>query len=96
MTRNFEKLIHSPKIIFCQNLSCSEDVLEELTLPFEKPKTLYNKDGNGVNYTIIRANDFIRIITNWNSGILSEEVHLLFDELKIFLSENNDIWIGLA
>lgn len=96
MKRNFEKLICTPKVIYCQNLSCNENILEELILPFEKPKTLYNKYGNSINYTIIRANDFIRIVTEYNSGILSEEIHLLFDELKIFLSENIDVWIGLA
>jgi hypothetical protein len=44
---------------------------------------------------IIRANDFIRIITEYNQGLHSQEVWLILDQLNNLLSENNDIWIGL-
>lgn len=95
MKRNFEKLIINTKIIYCSNLSCNEEIIHELTLPFEKPKTIWNKDGNGINTVIIRANDFINIVTEYYSGIFCDEIHMLFDQLRTFFIKNNDIWIGL-
>lgn len=95
MKRNFEKLILNTKIIYCSNLSCDEEIIHELSIPFEKPKTIWNKDGNGIKCMIIRANDFIRIITEYNQGLHSQEVWLILDQLNNLLSENNDIWIGL-
>lgn len=81
---NFENLASNTKIIYCSNLSCDDEIIYELTLPFEKPKTIWNKDGNGVNCLIIRANDFIRIITDWNQGLHSEGVWLILSQLSDF------------
>lgn len=96
MKRNLEALIVNTKIIYCSNLYFQYDEeLDYLHKPFEIPKTLYNNDENGINTMIIRADDFINIVTRWHDELLPDSIHILFDQLKE-INKNNDIWIGLG
>jgi len=80
---NFEKLTSNIKIIWCSNLSCDEKILEILRYPF-----------NDIT-AIIKASDFIRIVSDYHLDLFTESIHELLNQLNNFINENNDIWIGL-
>lgn len=88
-----EQLITPTKIISRSRLLPNyEDVIEYFVKPFG-----YKSLAESIIYTtIVRLNDWIRIVISANAGGLPEHIHLLFEQLKS-LNKNNggDIWIKL-
>lgn len=87
------KLITPVKIISRSRLLPNyEEVIKYFVMPFG-----YKSLAESIIYTtIVRVNDWIKIIISANAGGLPEHVHIMFDQLKLLNeNNNNDIWIKL-